>query len=282
MNHSDCRIYGIMAREAPICILFRRGPSKWTQLVRWNTKTDSFLAGSWFHGHIYERRCDVSPNGKYLIYFAMNKTAKSLADLEGYTYAWTAISKPPKYTAIVLWPKGDCWHGGGLFVSDREVWLNHRPDAAVMHPKHTSRQFAVTINANAYGEDEPIYNRRLERDGWECIQPGEFVYKYGMHQTEQTEIWEKCGRSGKKLRRELLEIDFKTHGGPYVEAFSLIQKQGDPIPLPGASWADLDQNGKVAFARAGKIYRATLARGELKQTELIDLNLNSRPADIGT
>ena len=30
---------------------------------------------------------------------------------------WTAISRPPWFTALAVWPKGDSWGGGGLFVS---------------------------------------------------------------------------------------------------------------------------------------------------------------------
>jgi hypothetical protein len=52
-----------------------------------------------------------------------------------YTYAWTAVSRAPWLTALALWPKGDCWWGGGLFTSDRALWLNHRPDEATHEPE---------------------------------------------------------------------------------------------------------------------------------------------------
>jgi hypothetical protein len=273
-----CRIYGLMARQAPLCVLFRRGPSKWTQLVNWHTGSDSFEPGHWFNGRVYEHRSDLSPNGRFLIYFASKLNPHTLQDTKGYTYAWTAISEPPHYKALVLWPKGDCWHGGGLFTSNSDVWLNHRPEAARPHPNHICSMFKVTPNPQAYGEDGPILSMRLERDGWTCVQPGKFAMAgWSGWKTEQTEIWEKEGRGGKRLRRELLELDFKSYGGPYIERFSLVPKNASPIMIAGATWAELDQKGKLVFARFGKVFRGSLSKHGIDEVELLDLNASQPP-----
>lgn len=58
-----CRLFVILARSSPTGVIFRRGPTKWVQLIKWNTDDDSFEAGQWFHGRIYEHRCDMSPDG---------------------------------------------------------------------------------------------------------------------------------------------------------------------------------------------------------------------------
>lgn len=273
-----CRIYGIMAREAPVCVLFRRGPSKWTQLVKWHTASDTFDAGQWFKGRIYEHRSDLTPNGRFLVYFASKINAHTVQDSGGYTYAWTAISEPPQFKAIALWPKGDCWHGGGLFASNGAVWLNHRPDTAQPHPNHNSSMFKVTPNPQAAGEDEPIHSMRLERDGWHCVQQGKFTMQgRSGWKTEQTEIWEKEGRVGKRLRRELLKIDFKSYGGPYIEQFSLVKKNDAPVTIADASWAELDQRGALVFARFGKLFRGALTKQGIEEKELTDLNKNQPP-----
>jgi hypothetical protein len=70
-------------------------------------------------GRIYERRCDLSPDGRHFIYFAMNERWQS--ETRG---SWTAISRVPYLKAVSLFAKGDCWHGGGLFLSNRAFWLN--------------------------------------------------------------------------------------------------------------------------------------------------------------
>jgi hypothetical protein len=164
------RLFLLFARKAPIAVIFRRGPSKWVQLIKWNTATDEFEPGQWFKGRIYERRADLSPAGSLLIYFAQKINAKSKKDAE-YTYAWTAISKPPYLTALALWPKGDCWHGGGSFQNARVVLLNHKPAVAKPHEDHKPHRLKVIPNRNARGEDDPIFSARLERDGWKLITP---------------------------------------------------------------------------------------------------------------
>src|SRR5205814_6077285 len=88
------RLFIILARNAPIGVVFRRGPSRWVQLIKWRTDDDTFEQGQWFHGRVYERRSDLSPDGSLLIYFANNITKRTQEDKE-YTYDWTAISKPP-------------------------------------------------------------------------------------------------------------------------------------------------------------------------------------------
>jgi len=63
-------------------------------MIRWNTDSDKFEQGQWFHGHVYVGRSDLSPDGSLLIYFANKFNRKTVSDKE-YTYAWTAISRPP-------------------------------------------------------------------------------------------------------------------------------------------------------------------------------------------
>jgi hypothetical protein len=107
------RLFPILARRSYTAVIFRRGLSKWVQLIRWDTKTDTFEPGQWFHGRVYERRCDLSPDGSLLVYFAQKISARSLKDKE-YTYAWTAISKPPYLTALALLAQGRLLERRGL------------------------------------------------------------------------------------------------------------------------------------------------------------------------
>lgn len=273
---SYCRIYGIMAREAPLCVLFRRGPTRWTQIITWHTDTDRFKFGAWFHGRIYERRSDVSPDGKHLIYFAAKFNPRTLADTNGYTYAWTAISKPPSLTALALWPKGDCWHGGGLFTTNDAVWLNHRPDAAMPHPAHAAVRFKVTPNPEACGEDAPVLERRLAREGWVLREGHSAMAARDKSSQRAPEFWELPARSGRLLRAKLLAL-YASYGRPRTEPFSLIEKNGTAVPIAGAQWADLDQLGRLVFAREGRLYRASINKGALREHELVDLNTQQPP-----
>jgi hypothetical protein len=127
-----------------------------------------------------------------------------------------------------------------------------------------------------------IHSMRLKRDGWKCVQPGKFLMVgWSEWETEQTEIWEKEGRAGKRLRRELLKLDSNSYGGPYIERYSLIPKNAAPIMISDATWAELDQKGKLVFARSGKVFRGALAKTGIEAVEIIDLNGNRPPERSG-
>ncbi len=162
------RIYAIIAREAPVAALFRRGPSGFVQLLKWNLEDDTFEHGQWLKGRIYERRADLSPSGKYLIYFAAKHTAPM--------YSWTAVSKPPYLTALALWEGMGAWGGGGLFDDETHLQLNHsitrmRLSDTFELPKEV--KVVPCGEDSGSGEDSPIMDMRMERDGWQLSQSGE-------------------------------------------------------------------------------------------------------------
>ena len=64
------RLHVILAREGSRAVVFRRGPSDKVAVIGWERKNDTFTPGQWLRGRIYPYRCDLSPKGEYLIYFA--------------------------------------------------------------------------------------------------------------------------------------------------------------------------------------------------------------------
>jgi hypothetical protein len=208
------------------------------------------------------------------VYFASKFNGRTLADSE-YTYDWTVVSRPPYFTALALWPKGDCWHGGGLFLGPRRLWLNHKPEVAVLHPKHRPQGLEVIANPKACSEDWPVWSRRMERDGWVLVQEGAFRSTRHGWRTERAEIWERQNKARSVLlRRSTDAISFRHPGGPYLESFRLLLGSGAELPLPGASWADWDHAGRLILARDGRLFAATVESEQLLERELIDLNAN--------
>lgn len=61
------RLFVIFAGEADEAMILARGPSAWFQLIRWDTRHDSFEPGAWIRGTIYPERCDLSPDGRLLL-----------------------------------------------------------------------------------------------------------------------------------------------------------------------------------------------------------------------
>jgi hypothetical protein len=158
-----CRLYFLLAREAPVGVLFRRGPSRWGRLIRWDLTNDVFEPGQWFHGRLYERRADLSPDGTLLVYFAQKIGHPLMRGISVCAYSWTAVSHPRFLTALALWPKGDCWAGSGSFVDNRTLALNH--PAAIPHPEHDPREHLHVIVRHHGGEDCPLFDARLKRNG---------------------------------------------------------------------------------------------------------------------
>ncbi|MBL8618068.1 MAG: hypothetical protein JNM72_20820 [Deltaproteobacteria bacterium] len=66
------RVQVLLARDAPLGVVLRRGPSHKVCTLGWDRRDDSFTLGQWYHGRIYTEQCDISPDGLYWIYFALN------------------------------------------------------------------------------------------------------------------------------------------------------------------------------------------------------------------
>ena len=161
MNKFPARIHVLIAREANFAIVIRRGPSDKVCTIGWEMKKNKFTIGQWLDGRIYERRSDLSPDGRYMIYFAMN--GKWDSETKG---SWTAISKTPYLKAIGLWGKGDCWNGGGLFVSNTQYWINHSAGHFIMQkPRGLSEISDVNLEYARGNECLGVYFPRLVRDG---------------------------------------------------------------------------------------------------------------------
>ena len=96
------RLHVLLAAYTPDAVVIRRGPSRTVCTVGWDRKRDRFGVGQWMRGRIFERWCDLSPDGRRLIYFALN--GKWNSETRG---SWTAVSRAPYLKAEGLWAKGD-------------------------------------------------------------------------------------------------------------------------------------------------------------------------------
>jgi hypothetical protein len=251
----NVRLYGILARDSPRVVLFRRGPSKQVLLLTWDTSTDKIEEGQWLKGRIYERRCDLSPDGKLLIYFASNQKP-------GFG-TWTAISAPPRLTAISLWPKGDAWGGGGLFVTRNHLLLNHSSNQFEMAEGfRLPSRMKVEQFRRGLGEDNPIWAARLERDGWTLI--------------SKDFIWEKTHPTSRHVLRMTLR-GMMERGGPwYVMDHAVVDADtGEEHLFERSDWADWSHDGDLLFATHGAVYRAKCGPYGLGEPALV-MDLSDR------
>ena len=260
---SPCRVHVFLSRKSPVGVLLRRGPSAWAQLIYWDRSRDVFTPGQWFHGRIYERRCDLSPNGLLFVYFAAKYGSRQLASDIG--EAWTAISRPPYFTALCLWDNIGSWYGGGVFRTDRQLEL----DATCSLTPHTGYS-AGKLKLAAMAATTAPWEQRLLRDGWHLVERGFEPRNYRC--IGEREIWRKEHPEGKvTLVQEAEDVDFRRYGGLYASTYRLETPDGD-LPLSDVTWADWDTWQRLVAVRNGALYVADTKSAELGQSPLFDPN----------
>lgn len=232
-------------------------------VIGWDRSTDTFEVGQWFRGRIYERRCDLSPDGRHLLYFAMDGRWES--DVLG---AWTAVSRPPYLKALGLWPKGDCWNGGGLFLSNETFWLNEGPG------RHETTREAPGLTHQATcpgprvhsGECPGVYYTRLQRDGWTLV--NETNDGAGGRVTQFTkrvdDAW--C------LHKFAHATSARREGrGCYFDEHALVNDRTQQVaPHSDWEWAELD-GSRLVWAADGKIFAGSIGSDDVMSvTQLFD------------
>lgn len=107
------RIYCIPATKAPIVAVFRRGPADWSHVGCWDLCKQKYEPGAWLRGRIFPRRCDLSPDGRFLCYFVH----KPAANWE-HGDAYVAISRLPWLSALHAFGTCGTWSRGYYFTED--------------------------------------------------------------------------------------------------------------------------------------------------------------------
>lgn len=240
------RLSVLLASEAPVGVVFRRGPSKFVRVILWDRKRDKFKSGQWFKGRIYAAESDLSPDGHHMIYFAMGGVKWAIPETGG---TWTAISQVPSLKALTLWGQGGTTRGGGgQFTSNKSYWLNLTFDSFRIRDGSGLRRV----------EYRPALSRR-ERAGW--------VQK----QTPAGYMHEKALPKGWTLR--------ETERHRYE-----LEQPEDEIKLsfPTWEWAEWDRS-RLVWAEDGLLRAAKLGAHKLGTIRtLYDFNaMNLPPRSAG-
>lgn len=146
----------------------RRGPSEWCQVGRWDLDALRFEPGSWFRGTLYPQRCDLSPDGRWLAYTAMDYGARWEV---GPVYE--AVSRLPWLHALAAWGSSSTYIRGFRFIERPGVNEMGEPDLGDPTPclaryglrPNRATQFAVERRRGwAETEDTPP---RSPKDTWD-------------------------------------------------------------------------------------------------------------------
>ena len=234
-----CRLFVFLARDAPLAAVLRRGPSAWARLSLWHTDSDTFEHGQWFRGRIYERRCDISPDGRLFAYFARKSVT-------GRPDSWIAVSRTPWFTALALWFIGGTYCAGALFPDRRRLFLGGLdipPDEGALPRWLTVTKDAPYIDRTNNWTERTVYFNRLLRDGWRPLPD-----------VAAPVSWERPSLHGRGTLIMLprSDRDFRAYGGPHVIDYALRIRR-DEIPLGRGTWADWDHRGRLILARDGRL-----------------------------
>lgn len=252
-NLVPARLYVILAREAPVGVILRRGPTKWVQLILWHTNNDTFEYGQWFHGRIYERTCDLSPNGSKFVYFG-SKYHLERRDDPGYMYEWTAVSRPPYFTALALWSHTDKWQAfGGCFLDNHTLLLHDKDVKPAIGRVPRSLKVMASQATN-------ICKKAQTANGWKVIQERVWQHPLGC---AQLEIRKKQNNDKKA------SILIKTNYYSY-RYYVLDEETQVEIALTDVTWADWDHKDRLAFTKEGKLFVGEISDGQVIPKEIAD------------
>lgn len=264
-KRAAARVEAIIARNAAVAVIFRRGPSRRVRMLKWNLRNDRIEAGQWIEAGVPVSRCDVSPNGELVACF--------VASYRRRPGTWTAISRPPFFTALAVWPKGDSWGGGGLFVSDAHFLLEHDErvhygiDQFQLMPDFTlPRRFRV----RSYVRHTPVAQCDIEQcrmvlSGWRFVQRAIWGRATSDRETgllfARPEIMARALDDPKRPRFELRRF-VDGYAPDRAQGESRIMRAGihdletaTARDLGRVDWVDADHAGGVLWSARGKLFR---------------------------
>lgn len=256
------RLHVLFAPKSRAALVIRRGPSERFATIGWNRATDTFTLGQWLKGRLFPYRSDLSPSGKWLIYFAMGRRSQT----------YTAVAKAPYLKALDFYAKGDAWNGGGLFLSEKRYWLNeasplrHRGDQFKHTALDVTRQYKG--KETCMGECPGVYFSRLDRDGWVQGTPIELGKKHSI-----VPFQKRVNAHWSLIKQFHSSLDHPVGKGVYYDTHQLIDKvSGEVCDFPDWEWADVDKN-RLVWAEHGKLMAARVnSRGLETPQELYDFN----------
>jgi hypothetical protein len=165
------RLKVLFAAAAPKAVILRRGPRTYWRLITWDLRRDVFTPGQWMRGLIRLCDLSPSGNkliywaaqhhtsapwrisrkpppgrpydaltalaakpprpGRRIPRYMRGSYQQPQARPARMEGTWTAVSTPPYFTALALWPAFGHWTGGGLFQDDRSI-LVQEPESRMV------------------------------------------------------------------------------------------------------------------------------------------------------
>ena len=245
------RVHVLVRPETKLSVIIRTGSHKGHKVsctIGWDRRTDAFTMGQWLGGRIYPHESDISPDGEWLYYNALNAKWNDAATLGCYG----ALSRAPYLKAVHLFPVGNRWMVGS------QIWTIRRGKRP--HPTPCPPM------PSRFGLSSGLYRDRLQRDGWRFheevrVDDRHTYQRYDRAVTRTARIEKRYHFGGDATR----PMHYETH--------ILIDAGGTRHPKDDWEWAEVD-GPALLWAAGGVVYRGRIDRLGLPEDEkpVYDLN----------
>lgn len=277
------RLHVLIASEAPYAVVLRRWPSKETTTFGWDLTSDTFTYGQWMKARTYEERCDLTPDGKHFLYYAM-------AYKERYE-SYFGISIAPYLKALGYYIGHGSWSAGGNWIDSKTFVLGsvsrvvREPDGLKRVKEGTGRADALAFRLLRCGWSRP----------WDTNQSNEDSHFFTLEANLKH-----IRKFVNKLRGVGARFSDSNHGGKFVkkidENWTLLktvhcsseplrgkgsywedhklinESKSFEIQKPDWEWADYDApRDRILYAEKGKIFAVKFTKEGLGEPiELFD------------
>lgn len=254
------RLYVLRASAAMRAVVFVKHRSKLWSLHLWDLAEGRVEPGATFKGTLYPRRCDVSPDGQHLLYFAMTGWSP-----EGeWPWQFTGLSRAPWLTCLVAWREAGTWTRGFHF-NGKASGKPSLPEGAPLHHVVESIE-RCPWNIARTGVDQLAAERRIG-----------FAEADDSPPRRADDLWEERRRAilwkPRPIWREELRVRLGARGEGqgriegHRNVYSLRREDGEEVALPGYIWLDwLDKERVYGATDDGRLVVCALRAGELCET----------------
>ncbi len=249
IKYVPSRIHLLAAKEAPVIVVLQRKRAKLFHVVTINAATHEVVEGSWFRGVLHVMKCDVSFDGKYMVYMAVGQHA--------YT-TWSGLCRLPWLKTLVDGKTIGINWGGGHFAS-RDVLVTNgwqEPTGhAVAEPDIPFKVVSGPL-ACALSEDSGMVEQGFEGDGFVRISDNAGPQETFADPEDPTVD---VGDGGWAKRPSPAHPELQVHYLGYEHGEQYVFSLPDfPGIVAGASWVTWDSIGTLWVARPGVVEQFTI------------------------
>ena len=243
------------ARDRPVGVVLRRGPTDWARLSLWHVGVDRLEHGQWIKGRVFERRSDLSADGSLFAAFIRQSGGKEPDGAD----TWIAVSRPPFFSALAVWGSwaGTYTHRQPFFPDRRSLWLGFQSETAPARGSVLPPWLRIAPPTEVGYVDRTSGVGRIGP----CTSIGCFATAGSSSRTPRTgRLWQRRhpSRPFTLHMRHSFE-SFRREGGPYQHGPQVSGEAGQTEHAIGkAEWADWDQRGRLVVASRGRLWHWNL------------------------